>query len=311
MDPHLHLALLEGSYCPLWSEMVRMPAWERHTRYHDLMAEPVPAKTEKAEWTDDATLWPAAPDGADRTIRDLTGLAAYPRIQRLYLAESVLDDLGELPALPDLRLVWLRVTATADLRPLLSCDGLRRVNVEGVDGSLTAAQRGVLTALADRGAMADQLLPDPATLIAPFADPMLKLAVLEALRVELPEMQFFDEYEFDDANLARLLAIEVSQEQFDSIEELDWFGEAEITFSVFSQYDGESGEFDIRSLEGIEALRNLRQVRIRATRRAARRSGSGTAGQGRHRRGPMTAPAPSVDGVSTLVTAHSGGQGRW
>jgi hypothetical protein len=160
---------------------------------------------------------------------------------------------GGLPALRQL-VVW---------RPgQQGCDGLRRVNVEGVDGSLTAAQHEVLNALADRGAMADQLLPDPATLIAPFADPMLKLAVLEALRVELPEMQFFDEYEFDDANLTRLLAIEVSQEQFDSIEKLDWFGEAELTFSVFSQYDGESGEFDIRSLEGIEALRNLRQVRI-------------------------------------------------
>jgi hypothetical protein len=263
MDPHLHLALLEGSFeSQLRSDLIRVPAWERRGRYDDLMAEPVSAKTEKAVWTDDATLWPAAPDGADRTIRDLTGLGAYPRIRCLYLAESTVDDLGEVSALPNLALVWLRVTATAGLRPLLACDGLMRVNVEGVDGSLTTAQREVLTTLADRGVKVDQLLPDPATLTAPFADPMLKLAVLEALQVELPEMQFFDEYEFDDANLTRLLAIEVSQEQLDSIEELDWFGEGEIEFSVFSQFDGESDEFNIRSLEGIEALRNLRTVQI-------------------------------------------------
>jgi hypothetical protein len=56
--------------------------------------------------------------------------------------------------------VWLRVTTTADLRPLLSCAGLGRVNVEGVDGSLTAAQHAVLAALADRGVKVDQLPPD-------------------------------------------------------------------------------------------------------------------------------------------------------
>jgi hypothetical protein len=116
--------------------------------------------------------------------------------------------------------VWLRVTATADLRPLVSCEGLKRVNIDGVDGSLSAAQRQVLTILADRGTQMDQLLPDPQTLTAPFADPMLKLAVLEALGMELPEEHFFDEHTFDTYNLTRLLAVEVSQQQLDSIEEL-------------------------------------------------------------------------------------------
>jgi hypothetical protein len=236
-----------------------VPAWERHTRYHDLLAEPVPPKVGKAAWTDRVTLWAAVPDGADRTIRDLAGIAQYSRLTCLHLAGSAVDDLSPLPELPDLQLVWLRVTATADLRPLLSCEGLQRVNIEGVDGSLSAAQREVLTALADRGTQVDQLLPDPQTLTAPFADPMLKLTVLEALGVELPEDNFFDEYTFDTDNLTRLLAVEVSQQQLDSIEELHW-GEGEIQFRVWAQFDGESDEFHIRSLAGIEALRNLRKL---------------------------------------------------
>jgi hypothetical protein len=38
-----------------------MRAWERHTRCHGLMAEPVPVKTRKAERSDDATVWSAGP----------------------------------------------------------------------------------------------------------------------------------------------------------------------------------------------------------------------------------------------------------
>jgi hypothetical protein len=42
---------------------------------------------------------------------------------------------------------------------------------------------------------------------------------------------------------------------------LNWV-DTEIQFLVWSQFDGESDEFDIRSLAGIDALRNLRQLTI-------------------------------------------------
>jgi hypothetical protein len=213
MDPNLHLALLEDSFeCQLRRDLICVPAWERHLHHADLMALPASAKADRATWTAGATLWPAVPDGADRTIRDLTGLDAFPRVRSLHLAESGVDDLSPLSALPALQLVWLRVTGTADLRPLLSCEGLKRVNIACVDGPPSTAQRTVLTTLADRGAQVDQLLPDRAGLTAPFADPMLKLAVLEALGIELTEAHFFDEYAFDNANLTRLLTIELSPE---------------------------------------------------------------------------------------------------
>ncbi len=85
--------------------------------------------------------------------------------------------------------------------------------------------------LAARGVQVDNLLPDPNETSRPFADPILKLAVLDQLQgsVGLPAMQFFDEYEFDNGNLARLLAVEISQEQ---------------------------------SLAGIEALHNLTKLKV-------------------------------------------------
>jgi hypothetical protein len=265
MDPCLRLALLDAAHsCDLVRELIRRPHWERRSRYPELIAAEVPADVREARWTGRSLLLPALPDGADKEIRSLTGIEGYARLRKVDLRISQVEDLRPLLALPALELVWLGVPERADLDPLLSCDRLRRVHIDGPVHPATPAYE-VLETLAARGVQVDNLLPDPDEVTRPFADPILKLAVLEELQasVGLPTVHFFDEYEFDDDNLTRLLAVEVSPEQLDGIEKLRWLcGESEIIFMVWAQFDGESDEFDIRSLDGIEALRNLKELAV-------------------------------------------------
>jgi hypothetical protein len=52
-------------------------------------------------------------------------------------------------------------------------------------------------------------------------------------------------------------------EHLDRVERLAWMGGGHVTAHlVWSQWDGESDEFDITSLEGIEALRNLKRLEV-------------------------------------------------
>ena len=72
-----------------------------------------------------------------------------------------------------------------------------------------------------------------------------------------------DEYSFDHENLARLERVVMTQEHLDTIEELTWSGGGyTVQHLVWAQWDGESDEFDIQSLAGIEALRRLRVLRV-------------------------------------------------
>ncbi len=263
MDPCLHLALLETAYeVPVVREFSKVPMAQRPQRHAELLGTPIPAGASEARWTDTAQLLDAVPEGADTTIRSLDGVAAHQELTLLHLVEAAVDDLGPLAGLPRLRLLSLGVTPTADLRPLLACRALTRVSVDCRDDLLAAEQREVLDALAARGVHVDQLVVGRST-PAPFADPILKLAVIDLLGLPLPTVECFDEYELDEGNLARVLAIELTQEQLDGIERLHWTGGGyDIQHAVWSQWDGESGEFDIRSLQGIEALRNLKRLEV-------------------------------------------------
>ncbi|MFC4998049.1 DUF6892 domain-containing protein [Dactylosporangium cerinum] len=246
MDPCLRLALLETADVPA-------------QRYDELLVTPIPPDTDEGRWTDRSELFEAVPDGVDTTIRSLDGIAQYPDVGVLHLVESAVEDVAPFAALPSLRLLSLGVTPAADLRPLLDCARLTRVDIDWH----TPEQREILMTLADRGVHVDSLLPDPSTLTAPFADQNLKLAVIDLLGLPLPTAEFFDEYALDEANLARVLAIELTQEQLDGIERLHWTGGGyHIQHAVWSQWDGESDEFDIRSLEGIETLRNLKRLEV-------------------------------------------------
>lgn len=264
MDSCLHLALLETAYeVPVVGEVGRLRGSQRRDRYDELLRAQIPAGTYEGRWTDTTLLLDAVPEGVDTTIRSLDGIAEHPDISLLHLVEAAVDDLGPLTGLPSLRLLSLGVTPAADLRPLLACQALTRVDVDCRDDLLSPPQREVLVALAARGVHVDQLLPARSSLTAPFADPMLKLAVIDLLGLPLPTAECFDEYALDEGNFARVLAIELTQEQLDGIERLHWSGGGyEIQHAVYPQWDGESDDFDVRSLQGIEALRNLKHLEI-------------------------------------------------
>jgi hypothetical protein len=128
------------------------------------------------------------------------------------------------------------------LTPLLACERLKRVHIEGIVPSGPTGW-GVLEELAARGVHVDDLVPSRESKLAPFTDPILKLVVLNALdlagTISLPETYFFDDNTFDDDNLDRLMAIEITQEQLDSIESLDWdpARQRDAIFLVWEQWE--------------------------------------------------------------------------
>jgi hypothetical protein len=266
VDPRLRLALLEADYLnDAVAEIRERPVEELKARYAEVLALEVSADADEASWTDEADLWDALPDGADSIIRSLAGIEGFPALRTLNLRESEVGDLGPLTALPALELLWVGLPPDADLTPLLACDQLKRVHI-GCAAGLRPAGHEVLAALAARGVQVDNFLPDPVEAAAPFSDPILKLAVLDRLTdlVELPPMYFFDEFRFDEGNLARLMTVAIPQAALDTVDSLGWFagGGHATAHMVWHQWDGESDEFYIRSLAGVEALRNLRELNL-------------------------------------------------
>lgn len=266
MDHCLRLALLEGDFLnDEVAEIRERPVEELKARHGELLSWEVSVGADYARWTDESDLWWSLPDGADDMIRTLAGIEGFVGLRNLYLRRSEVGDLGPLTALPELELLWIGVPPEADLTPLLACERLQRVHI-GCAGVLHRTGHDVLTALAARGVQVDNLLPDPVEAAAPFADPILKLAVLDSLRhsVELPATYFFDEFEFDAGNLALLMTVRIPQTALDTIDTLNWFeGGHRLAHMVWEQWDGESDEFRIWSLAGLESLRNLRKLGVR------------------------------------------------
>lgn len=266
MDPCLRLALLESDYLnDAVAEIRERPVEELKARYTEVLALEVSADADEASWTDEADLWDALPDGADGIIRSLAGIEGFPGLRTLNLRESEVSRLGPLTALPALQLLWIGVPPDVDVTPLLACNQLKRVRV-GCAAGLSPAGHEVLAALAARGVQVDNFLPDPVEAAAPFSDPILKLAVLDRLQdsVELPPVYFFDEFRFDEGNLARLMTVAIPQAALDTVDTLGWLagGGHATAHMVWHQWDGESDEFYIRSLAGLEALRNLRELNL-------------------------------------------------
>ncbi|GIJ44228.1 hypothetical protein Val02_11140 [Virgisporangium aliadipatigenens] len=249
MDPVLHLALLSGGYLR-----------DEPTTRAEALDLPVPERVRTAWWTDRATLRGLA--GQDDRVRSLEGIAAFPGLSTLYLADSDVADLTPLAGLPRLELLYLNGPPDVDLTPLLDCPELKRVHF--TQSLFRNPTHDVLRTLVARGVQVDSLIPGASEALEPFECDNLKLAVIDALesQVELPTTYFFDEYSYDDDNLDAVLATPVTREQLDTIEVLSWLGGGHTTTHlVWAQFDGESDEFEIESLVGIEALRNLKALR--------------------------------------------------
>lgn len=108
-----------------------------------------------------------------------------------------------------------------------------------------------------------------------FADPNLKLIVLQAAWNEglLPPFdkpaffrdvlkEEYDEhadynYKLDERVREHLLAIPLPSEQLSRITTIEWDGGNEIFLEIWSYWDGESDEFDIHDLTGINKLTGL------------------------------------------------------
>lgn len=134
----------------------------------------------------------------------------------------------------------------------------------------------ISTAVVSQSAIA-QSYPEPSGEIgAPFADPNLKLVVLSSLledgHIDLGgEVGFFswvmDKPVTDPWDLGfgiiqpaydYLVRYPLDQNLLDKVETLSFDGGLEIYFYVSPTWDGETDDFDISSLEGLEFLRNLR-----------------------------------------------------
>jgi hypothetical protein len=122
--------------------------------------------------------------------------------------------------------------------------------------------------------------PQPeATAGAPFADPNLKLAVLDTLltsgtitlgpREELAQSLLGPDYDEDEQGYALLEPVydwltrfPLTATHLAAVDELIFDGGNEIYTYAFPFWDGESDEFDVKNLEGIGQLANLRSIHV-------------------------------------------------
>lgn len=262
MDPFLRLAVVEANWPERADDFVGLTLAEQAVLFAELLDSDLPEDEPvwEAYWGIRSNLKDAVPEGvADDRIRSLAGVEAFPELSTLYLEDSYVADLRPLRLLPLLTKVYLDGPPDVDLTPLLACPNLKRVHFEQ---SVTAGAE-ILRTLAGRGVQVDDLVPYSDG--KPFGCANLRLAVLDTLQkvVKLPATYPFDPYRYDRDNLYRVLAVEITQEQLDTIEVLHWLGGGHTTAHlVWEQWDGESDEFHITSLAGIEALRNLRALRV-------------------------------------------------
>lgn len=215
---------------------------------------------ERLVWNERSLLRLAA---GDLAVKGVHGLEAFAQLRVLVLRPSRLVALAPLGELPALEALEIGVTAKTSLEPLRSCAALRRARIDGLQ---SAAQRRVRRELEAAGVVVDVVGERGAPDATPFVDPMLKLAVLEALGEHgpaLPELIPIDAFELDRENLARLVALPLAEGALARVEQLVWLdGGMRMQQLVWPQFDGESREFALRSIAGIDALPNLRSVRV-------------------------------------------------
>lgn len=260
-DPTLHLALL-GALRPA-AELARetegldpdkLRAWALSQEGEEPEGEPL----EELFWNDSSPLWTAT----HAPLAKLDGLEPFTALRTIVLRGSCVESLAPLEALSELVTLELGVASGVALDPLLRCPSLRRVRLRGVP---SAEGHAGVQALRNAGTLVDLADAPARPKLGPFADPMLKLAILEHLAdqkaIELPDLIVIDEFELDPENLARLLDLDLPADRLRQVERLAWSaGGHRIQHRVWPQFDGESDEFTVRSLVGLEALPALKQL---------------------------------------------------
>jgi hypothetical protein len=266
LDPALHLALLEHllPMSLLFAQVDEQPPAELRAW---ALAQPLPDEDEPLDelrWNASAGLRLACQADDEATVRSIDGLEHYTALRALVLRPSLLTSIAPLAELMELELLEIGVTPTTDLAPLRACRALRRIRLLGAGAP---AHVDDLDALARAGVVIDGVGDRRPPDLRPFVDRNLKLAVLDELvrlgAIALPDLIPIDEYELDEDNLDRLLAISLTSTDLARIEELSWEGGGRpIQHLVWPQFDGESDEFALRDLTGIEALPNLKRVEV-------------------------------------------------
>jgi hypothetical protein len=199
----------------------------------------------------------------DFYITDLEGIENYKNIQHLTLPSSTIKDLKPLLALSKLERLCIGIVSESDLSILSELPNLKRVFI---NGKVNNAQREVLKELKEKQIQID-ILNELTFNSQPFKDPILKLAVINQLVVmgelKWPNLYPFDDYSLDMYNLNRVLDVDLKADLLDKIEELFWTGGGlDIHHILYPQWDGETEEYDITYLKGIENLNNLKSFTL-------------------------------------------------
>lgn len=182
-----------------------------------------------------------------------------------------------LAAYPAMRLGSFAMTRHLEHGSLLLPDGAR-LFVELNSGSLR--KLSLESPEAKYPPRAPLVLPHPqGEPGAPFKDPNLKLAVLTEL-LDLAEIDLGDVAQFLSAVTGRAVDVEkegyekshaaydylvrypLAQEMLDKVTDLVFDGGNSIYPFIWRFWDGETNDFDVYSLEGIEALHNLKRVQF-------------------------------------------------
>ncbi|MCI5056827.1 MAG: hypothetical protein MRY83_12005 [Flavobacteriales bacterium] len=199
----------------------------------------------------------------DYFIKDVSGIETQEELEVLSIPASTLSDLTPIKELKNLKSLCVGVTDEADLSVLKECLNLKRVFINSKPNE---DQQMILQDLMSKGIHVD-VLNEIEFNTAPFEDPILKLAVLNSLQeigeFHWPELYAFDDYCLDMYNLQRVINVDIDQAKLDRIEELYWTGGGlDIHHLLYPQWHGETEEYDIKSLKGLELLKNLKRLTV-------------------------------------------------
>jgi hypothetical protein len=195
---------------------------------------------------------------------EIGGLRTGMSVEEARAARNDLADAGIEPDAPKVRLFRLMLPQGIQLEGRFVADLM------------------IAMQLSRPGAVYERKLdyPEPAEQAgAPFADPNFKLVVLEALhashsihlgrRDKLAEhllgpgyAEMRDGYELLKPVYAWLTRYPLTAAHLAAVEELVFDAGNEIYTYAFPYWDGETDEFDVTSLEGIEQLVNLRRIDV-------------------------------------------------
>lgn len=119
----------------------------------------------------------------------------------------------------------------------------------------------------------DVLLPDappperkPKKANPKIPDVNLRLALMEALVakkiVERPATARGREQVYNEKVRDKLLSVSFDADKLAAVDALGWSTDVKAIYQIFPQWDGEEDEFEIKSLSGLEACKNLREINI-------------------------------------------------